>query len=399
MSKQIFTTVQLGLNTSTGYHHIQTCFHSDGGSQTYGVGSTTEFIAKLRMPTSGTLRNLRIDLQSGSSVGEGETWTWTVRKNESDQSLSVELSEGETSETDSSNEVSFSAGDQISVKCVPTGSPGSVIYFSMCLEAEYDGSDNYTVVSGGFQDTIVTQYSPLGIYMSNNSTTTDTDKNASMPFPGTIRAIYGDLEPGKGPGAGTTRRITYTGGVGSDSLTFAEDAVTVSDTSVDEAFSQGDTCRLISVAVSSPTATYVRYSMLIETDEGYEGYNFMCGGYNGSPSNEYLGFNGLVGDGSTEYKFYVGPTGFTMKNVYINCDTVDANGDQTVTVRKNGADTSLSASTGSLSSSGSDTSNSVDVVEGDYINARYEQSGDNEPGNYNLAQVVSSSSRRVFNIT
>lgn len=393
-STQIFTTIQLGLNTGTAYHHIQTVWHSDGGSQNYGVGTTSEFNAKLRMPTAGTLRNLRIDLQDGSSVGAGESWTFTVRKNETDQSLAVVLSEGETSETDTSNTVSFSAGDQISVSVAPTGSPAGNIFFSMNLEAEYSGSDNYSVISGGFQDTTVNQYSPVGIYMSSNSTSADTDKLSSIPFPATLRAFYGDLS--SAPGASGTRRIDLSTG---QNVSFGNNDTEASSTGLAVDLTEGGTWRATSVEIGNVTAAYVRYSLLLESDEGYENYSWLPGMYDVPSGTEYGGFSGVVGVGS-EYKHYVGPTGFTLRNLYINCDVVDANGNQTVTVRKNGSDTSLSASTGSLSDSGSDVSNSVSVVEGDYVGASYSQTGDNEPGNYNLAMVVEeSSSRRIFNIT
>ena len=97
------------------------CIMGSGDSAS-GVWNPKEANREQIVPTGGTFKNLRIRLTS--APGAGNSWTFTFRKNRADTSLTVTISGTDKEGSDISNTVSVVAGDQVSLKCVPTGSCG-----------------------------------------------------------------------------------------------------------------------------------------------------------------------------------------------------------------------------------------------------------------------------------
>lgn len=82
---------------------------------THGSG-TVEANFTFRMPYAATLRNLYT--YASANAAAGETFTYTLRKNSVDTALAVSVTGATGSGQDTTNTVSFAAGDQISVKLV-----------------------------------------------------------------------------------------------------------------------------------------------------------------------------------------------------------------------------------------------------------------------------------------
>ncbi|MGH9364833.1 MAG: hypothetical protein ACRD1B_06155, partial [Thermoanaerobaculia bacterium] len=80
------------------------------------------------MTVSGTLAALNVRLNGSPDNGAGtQSYAFTVRKNGADTSPAVTctISETATSCSDNTNSASFSAGDLISIKSVPSGTPAA----------------------------------------------------------------------------------------------------------------------------------------------------------------------------------------------------------------------------------------------------------------------------------
>jgi hypothetical protein len=102
------------------------------------------------LPSAGTLRNLRI--QADVAPGAAKSWIVTVEKNGSDSTLTAQLSgASQTTASDLSHTVSVAAGDAISIKVAPAGTPAAArIGWSMELVAS-DAGD------GGAVDTLLSR--------------------------------------------------------------------------------------------------------------------------------------------------------------------------------------------------------------------------------------------------
>ena len=92
------------------------------GGWTVSTSSATE--ADVSLPISaGTIKNLRVALDSAPAAGN--TCIVTVRKNGVDTALTVTIGDTETIDADTSNTVSFSAGDKLSISVALSATSGS----------------------------------------------------------------------------------------------------------------------------------------------------------------------------------------------------------------------------------------------------------------------------------
>lgn len=107
---------------------------------------TVEAFTLIPIAVSGTFRNFRVKLPA--APGSGVTRTFTVRKNAVDTALVVTISgTSQTLGSDTSNDVTFAAGDTISIKHVVTGGTAAAATtggFSL----EFEG-DSTAIALGG----------------------------------------------------------------------------------------------------------------------------------------------------------------------------------------------------------------------------------------------------------
>lgn len=95
-----------------------------------GYSDSTEEKAVCIIPTSGTIKNLRV--RHNVAPGTGNTSTYTVRKNESNTSLTCALTNTDVTASDTSNSFSVSAGDRITILYTKTNTPAdSTIKFAL----------------------------------------------------------------------------------------------------------------------------------------------------------------------------------------------------------------------------------------------------------------------------
>ena len=175
------------------------------------------------MPTSGTLRNLRVALDGSPDNGAGtQTYTIKLRKNGADiNDVSCVISEAETT-CQSSGSVAVAKGDLMSYSLAFGATPTSR---SMSAMIEFQGnSANQVVLLGAYQEALRTdansRYGSLhGLWVSSSEHVA----RAIIPVAGTITSFYGIISAA--PGAGNTRvwKIYKNGAAEASSvLTFGE---------------------------------------------------------------------------------------------------------------------------------------------------------------------------------
>lgn len=94
--------------------------------------SAVETPSKTPISTAGVLRNLLVG--GDAAIGGGVSATYTVRVNGVDTALTVTLSSGTQSGSDTTHSVSVSPGDQVSLSTLTSGTNGSNMFPAAALE-------------------------------------------------------------------------------------------------------------------------------------------------------------------------------------------------------------------------------------------------------------------------
>ena len=154
--------------------------------------------------TPGTLRNLRIDLDTAITSGG---LTCTIRKNQVDTGLEVVISSGTTG-SDLTTDLAVAAGDQINMQLTGSATMNTVRpRWSLEFEGNNDKEFNMSAgTSNLIQQVSSTQFN--GLTHHDIWSTTDTDRIQICPLDGTIKAWYLELDAAPGSGESWTFRIT-----------------------------------------------------------------------------------------------------------------------------------------------------------------------------------------------
>lgn len=106
----------------------------------YGIGtdtgSATESARQFLIPAQGNLVIKNLQFKVTTAPGTGNSWTATVRKNGVNTALTTTISGNATSSSNTSNIVSISGGDLLSVIVTSSGTPAGsgVSYISFEIE-------------------------------------------------------------------------------------------------------------------------------------------------------------------------------------------------------------------------------------------------------------------------
>lgn len=381
--KQLLTQVVQFNSSGTHYINPNVAWQGAGNEISFHGYLTTEVQAQCFSVDSGTVRNLRVDLDSGS-LGAGETIVLTVRKNGSNTSVTATMSEGETTANSSSNDFTVAAGDKLSISCVSdiTG------YGSISLEYETD-SDYVSMVSGGFRDFSSTTYHPFAVWGTNNNTIYNADV-IQMPAPTdfTITAAY--VQVSVAPGAGATRQVNiYKNSSLIDTFGVSDTDTESSETGLSLSVSAGDLLHTTIQEVSGPAAADLVYTLKIESNINGESLMFWASGQDIAnivtvPGNHIGGDTGYY----NPPKAYVGPEGMRLRKLYAHGESMGAPASRVFTARKNGSDQALTCTVAATEQSASDSANEVTYSEGDYFDVDIDTTNDTERGQYGVVQYI-----------
>lgn len=165
------------------------------------------------VPTAGTFRKLYVRLSGDpDSGGSANGYTFTVRTatgagSMADTSLTVQIlsSTSNFRNSDTSHEVTVSAGDRIDMSIVPTTpNPANAVRFSFIVEFE-SSTANETILLGDSMGSSIGTVTPIYIPVGGQQNPNATENQTYTIFPcaGTITQFYGRLVTA--PGSGYTR--------------------------------------------------------------------------------------------------------------------------------------------------------------------------------------------------
>lgn len=351
-----------------------------GVMQSRGVGQTTESHNYMVIPTSGTIKKLRVELDG--APGAGKSYKFTLFLDGVAASLTVTISDTDTSGNDSANTVSVSAGQTVSIEVVPTGTPTAVDdQFTMVFTG--DTAKESVIMGNTSGNAILNATNEFFGVVGGTSGGTLFEANTVQLIAGsgTIKDFYVKLsiDPGTSPDA---YKFTLRKNGVSQSLvvTITADNVAGNDTTNSFSVSPGDLVAIFYEPVNSPSASpTVAWGMVFEADT--DGESLMIGGHPDSPSNSATEYNTFVGPVSilwttTESDRNTIAQSCTLKDFYVDLFAAPGSGkSRTFTSRVNGADGNLVVTISDTAKTGSDTTHTDTLSDGDKTTLKAVPSG------------------------
>lgn len=238
-----------------------------------GCNWGTEPYAILIVPTDGTFSHLHVVL--GSAPGEEKSLTFTFRLNGDDTSLTATMQDTNNTCTDSTHTVSVSAGDEISLKCVPSGTPTASSYCRWYFIFEPDDGTS-TIQMGIIASLGLNGYFlPVPGYRSTGSTTESYNHTVSS-LSGTVKNLYISLTVAPGEGKSRTFTFRHNGSNTSLSATVNDDRTIANDTSNSVEITSSSYWSIYHGYSGAGATTLCRISFVIDVDT--EGESLICGG-------------------------------------------------------------------------------------------------------------------------
>jgi len=178
-------------NAATAYNTLV------GGDNWFG----SDTLVYKPVSTDGVIKYLRVKLSGAPGVGK--KYTFALMLNGNPTALTLEIADGATTGSNMVNEIIVTAGDTVSLRCIPNGTPTQV-YATWTSMFEGDNPNESLILGGGAQT-----LSSAGIRYCQVMcayavyTAVENDHREVMPTAGTIKDLYVqlDADPGNAPDA------------------------------------------------------------------------------------------------------------------------------------------------------------------------------------------------------
>ncbi len=262
MQAQIVGTTSSAPSTSAVNYNVM----NGGGTSSW---STTEAARSQVVPHAMVIDRLRMTVTTAPAAGK--SYAFALMVNGSASALTCTISDAATTAQDLSNTVSLSAGDVISIRCTPTGTPtaSGTVYWNL----RQDATNLFGVlgINVGAPSSGTNYMAPQGRPLIS---ATDAIGSIIVPTGGVLKNLY--LKSRVAPGAGTSWAVTLMLNGASQSLTatIADVATTANDTTNTVTVAAGDLISLQIVATGSPTSTSLSYGMSF--DPTTDGQSFLA---------------------------------------------------------------------------------------------------------------------------
>lgn len=313
------------------------------------TANATEANCKYSPPGPITIKDLWVS--ANTAPASGQTITVTLRKNGVDTGLTAQITNAATKVSDLVNSVSFNKDDEISWKAVSTASIGTGIDIVMSYRHVYHGTDHgwgiipYNVdITGSFGyayglNSVTTNVNG-GFYVGSELIITDyVNKHSSASPGGTGPNFLVDLAAAAGPDVffGSNQHVSFRHYNGT-----------------------GRMYGSLSIGNINPAGVHVG------------GLGLLCFENVNQPQNTTAYMQG-VGETyrTVESEVQIPVTAGTLQNLHIkSLAAVPAGQTWQVTVRKNGADTAITATITGTGTEAADTTNTVIVADGDLVSLK-----------------------------
>ena len=353
MKQTIFQNYSTVLLDSTDTEYVDPLV--GGGSADTRLGPT-ESVRQGVIGTAGTLRNFGVF--TDIAPGAGTSYTFTIRKNGVSTAAVVTISDTDKIGQDTTHEVSFAAGDLISVMAVPVNSPGGAAVLNTTFEFEPDTS-NLNFLSGKFTTNTSSKIYSLPTY-SNNTSTTESTWRMVVPHACTIDSVYVKLPTAPGSGKSYAFSVYKNGSEEATSIFSISDTNTTgSVSSLSISLAQGDYLTFACDPTSTPATSVAKFSIMFSPDTDGESILLLY-----SNRTNVTQDWPLLGDshGFQNAQYYVGIDA-VLKDLHVLILTAPGSGNSNIyTVEEEGTPSSLAVTIANTDTEGSDTSDSITLT-------------------------------------
>lgn len=323
------------------------------------------------MPVAGAFSKLYIVLET--APGAGKSYTYSMYINGAATALSVQISDSNTSGSDTSHSVSVAVGDTVSWEASPAGTPTApTTLLASCLFTPTTSGESFVPAFAPNVSASATNYCSL--FSTSAWSTTENIASTIIPTGGVLDKFYARIAAG-GPGSGKSYAFTVykNGSPTSVTCTISDSGVVSSDLSHTISVAAGDTISIESVPSGTPSSRNLGFSFRWVPTVIGESFVAVSGTAPSNSASAYYsvqkgGQSAGAASATTAIRCYV-PVACTMKKLYTSMSTA-AGASKSRTARSyiNSGYGNLSASVGGDSdTTGNDTSHTDTLAIGDYI--------------------------------
>ncbi len=340
------------------------------------VSATEANIYEL-VASAGTFSNLKIYLQT--APGSGKSWTFTVRKNGVDTALTLSIADTATSGTDTTHSFTVAAGDKISIKAVPSGTPEVNTTVGCVMRYTGDTSkESLFMAVNGLNSELDT--STLYIPVSGSAVfpnATETNRSQIISAPGTISKLFVEIKTASVATRDRTFTLMLNGVATALTCVITGGNTTANDTTHSVNVVAGDLVSLRCESTILTTATIGYYGCAFTaTTDGQFNIISVANAPDVSSTNVQLFFSTLSNDwGASEGGRINGDT-LSINNWYFKVGTAPSSGKSwTFTLVVAGSDSACVVTIANAATTGNDTTHTVSITAGNIISLKSVPSG------------------------
>ena len=195
------STALMGISSSVAISATVTNYLAP---MTYGDPTTVEGDAELLVAADGVLKNFYIALDGDPDNGAGtQSYAFTVRTNEANISITCTVSDGSTTCTDLTNTAAVTAGQRVSISCVPANTPTvRIARFGLVFVPDIEGLFLTGMLTNDDLNATTVEYNrrlAQGVTWNATESARDTITGSAV----VVRTIYVQLTVAPANGAGT----------------------------------------------------------------------------------------------------------------------------------------------------------------------------------------------------
>lgn len=228
-----------------------------------GAWTTTSKAQDMPVPTNGTLTKAWVYINGSSDVGD--SYVVSMRLNDTTDALACTIADFDVWDTQTGS-VALSAGDNIQIKCVPSGTPTAVIV-SWCFTFE-PTINGESICGYGAATTLSTTATQYGQPIGNGNGWGTSEADRSVRLPGcSLKKLYVRLHVA--PGAAKSRTITMRDNAANSALTVTISGtnLTGNDTTHTVTHTANQTISMQSVPTLAPAAAQCHFGYVIVTPQ------------------------------------------------------------------------------------------------------------------------------------
>lgn len=369
----------------SGYYNLLHTANTEYNRVTGGfLWTSTENNVRQLISRAGYLRNLRFRLDQ--APGAGTSYTFTLRVNGADSALTCSIADTETQGSDTVHTVAVAAGDYVSIKCVPTGTP-TARYANWTLLFDTSNTRESLLLGGHYTgpSTLVASYNYVnGGYSWANL---ESQRNEVISCNGTLKNLHILLSAAPGVGKSYVFTLRVNGAASSLTCTITGAATTGSDTTHQVTVAAGDCVSLECAPTANPNSADAYWGMTFAADTQYD--SLLLNSITDTPSfavTEYNYVNATFGLWlmPTDQRYQLAQpcrSGKTyLHNFYVYLTAAPGAGkNYTFTLRRNGVDTALSCSVSDTGVACHDTMHQINIAAFDQFDVKCVPSGSPTP--------------------